>query len=103
MPLFQCAQCGCVENTALGDFWWRRDHDKLPPLCSGCSPTIGKWHGQFPQEQPGDSYYTDAEGFLQETTDGSRATQRHEAEVIALAEIKRERRQDRNRRKRNRK
>ena len=71
MPLFACAKCGCVENTALG-LWWGRasSHstytwpDELKPfigkgLCSECAPThysngkptdYGTWHGKFEKE-----------------------------------------------------
>lgn len=43
MSLFVCDICGCVDNTALGDYWAR-------PIarCSECGR--GKWHGKFPKE-----------------------------------------------------
>lgn len=68
MSLFQCGNCGCVENTALSSqgavhyfgkfFNWdgREELKKKTPLCSACLPpsTIeaykdkhGKWHGEF--------------------------------------------------------
>ena len=43
MPLFECTKCGCVENTATGDYWTRPD----APLCSECSD--GLWHDRFPK------------------------------------------------------
>lgn len=71
MPLFVCAICECVENTALG-LWWGRNslkdsykwtlknvEFKGRGLCSECMPTeyidgstagTGKWHGQFEKE-----------------------------------------------------
>ena len=57
MPLFKCEQCGCVENTALSNYWTRNLRDPSEPkpwairpaLCSACDPDIGKWHGAFPQ------------------------------------------------------
>ena len=69
MSLFQCENCGCVENTALscqgiGKFaakWfnWNGIEDrKGKKLCSECAPPkhndgtdsgLGKWHGEFPQ------------------------------------------------------
>ncbi len=57
MPLFRCEQCGCVENTALSNYWMRgRDAVTLAPravplpaLCSECDPQIGRWHGEFPK------------------------------------------------------
>jgi hypothetical protein len=59
MPLFKCEQCGCVENTALSNYWTRNlvftdNHVTATPptnpaLCSACDPKIGAWHGEFPQ------------------------------------------------------
>lgn len=68
MSLYQCEQCGCVENTAVG-FYHGSDMDIYPPevrgkkLCSVCGPThfasgepilrynegpaFGQWHGKF--------------------------------------------------------
>lgn len=45
MPLFRCTGCGCVENTAVGDFW----NNRSAPKCSECS--TGKWHGRFEKVQ----------------------------------------------------
>ena len=52
MSLYLCVECGCVENTALANYWGRLY--KAPPfetdgraLCSECDPAIGKWHGEF--------------------------------------------------------
>lgn len=64
MPLFKCDQCGCVENTALCLYWWRKAHDK-PLLCSECDPDIGKWHGQFEKRSAGDCK-TNGRGFLED-------------------------------------
>ncbi len=66
MPLFNCAKCGVVENTACGHYWGRTmvkfEEGALPPelvgepLCSECIPLkysdgtkagTGKWHGRF--------------------------------------------------------
>jgi hypothetical protein len=44
VPLFNCSQCGVIENTALGHYWWHRAKGK-PVLCSECGE--GEWHGQF--------------------------------------------------------
>ena len=49
MPLFECEHCHCVDNTALGNFWWDVMHDGKPALCVECDPTIGEWHGLFPK------------------------------------------------------
>lgn len=48
MPLFRCSKCDSVENTALGEYWWRK-HEGSPVLCSECAS--GDWHGQF-EKQP---------------------------------------------------
>jgi hypothetical protein len=47
MPIFACRECGCIENTALSNFWWLTQHENKPALCSACDPEIGKWHGEF--------------------------------------------------------
>jgi hypothetical protein len=60
MPLFRCDKCGCVENTALSNYWSRGDG---PALCSGCDPDIAAWHGEFDQK-PADGYYQDKNGFI---------------------------------------
>lgn len=50
MPLFKCSKCGCIENTAVGDYWIRVNRDGKEPLCSECS--FGKWHDEFPKQTP---------------------------------------------------
>lgn len=47
MPIFACRECGCIENTALSNYWVRTALESKPALCSACDPEIGKWHGQF--------------------------------------------------------
>lgn len=71
MPLFICAKCGCVENTAISTYWFRKNlkyvsgleeyQDK--PLCSECGMTVdyktmvpGRWHGKFPKEIASEDY-----------------------------------------------
>lgn len=72
MSLFICAKCGCVENTALSTYWFRKNlkytdgleeyQDK--PLCSECGRAVkndndkvrdwmipGRWHNRFPKVQ----------------------------------------------------
>jgi hypothetical protein len=49
MSFFQCSRCGCVEDTALCNYWSSHIRE-MPTLCSACDPKIAKWHGQFPQE-----------------------------------------------------
>jgi len=46
MPLFECDKCGCVDNTAITNFWTALLEEK-PKLCSVCDPEIGKWHRRF--------------------------------------------------------
>lgn len=66
MPLFICAKCGCVENTALSTYWFREnlkytgelEQYQDRPLCSECGMRAGKtmipghWHNQFPKRLP---------------------------------------------------
>ena len=46
MPLFQCVKCGCIENTAVCNYWINK-HKEKPLDCSECDKSIGKWHGMF--------------------------------------------------------
>ena len=57
MPSFRCAKCGCIENTALSNFW----HGVA--LCSECDPEIGKWHGRF-EKHSADGLLLGEDGFL---------------------------------------
>lgn len=57
MPLFHCTNCGCVENTAVGNFWSCR----TAPQCSECK--TGMWHGKF-VKQSAVGYQLDTDGFL---------------------------------------
>jgi hypothetical protein len=68
MPLFMCRECGCVENTACANYWDRRYSDK-PLLCSACDPSIGEWHGRFPQ-RPAAGMLVDQDGHLWCTDEG---------------------------------
>lgn len=58
MPLFACSKCGCVENTALGNYWRAASRGE-PVLCSECDPAIGHWHGRFPKEPASDGWRPD--------------------------------------------
>jgi len=62
MSFFRCSNCGCVEDTALCNYWVARIRD-TPTVCSGCDCKIGKWHGQFPRESA-ENWITDERGFL---------------------------------------
>jgi hypothetical protein len=62
MPLYRCTGCGCAENTGLTDYWIQK-LDNLPVLCSACTPSLGTWHGRFPQESAV-GMLIDGRGFL---------------------------------------
>jgi hypothetical protein len=65
MSLFRCGKCGCVENTAVADYWTQKYYDKIEnPLCVECK--TGKWHGIFPKQTPQESGHTAIgdDGFL---------------------------------------
>lgn len=59
MSLYQCEECGCIENTACGHYHCRgvKDLSTDPrALCSVCGPKTypngepteyGEWHGRF--------------------------------------------------------
>ena len=51
MSIFICSKCGCIENTAVSNYWYDK-MKKQQALCSECDPKIGKWHGKFPKEKP---------------------------------------------------
>ena len=61
MPLFRCCSCGCVENTALSNYW--QVAVKENACCSECDPAIGQWHGQFPK-RPATGMLIDQNGHL---------------------------------------
>ena len=71
MPIFQCSKCGCVENTALSNYWVTTNKDEA--LCSECDPLIGRWHGSF-EKQLATGLKLGNDGFLyhpDEVTSGS--------------------------------
>lgn len=88
MSIFQCENCGCAENTALG--WYHsRDNDRLTvkeqlgkKLCCVCTSQYypsgekkdrynGKWHGQFKRVfLPKNTCFTNGEGNLQHIESG---------------------------------
>ncbi|PTA95629.1 hypothetical protein C9415_10275 [Kluyvera sp. Nf5] len=92
MSLFQCENCGCVENTALssqgfaGYFekmfdWSYAPERKGKRLCSACGPVkysdggdtrYGKWHNVFPRHfLPMGMFETDGFGNLAHKETGS--------------------------------
>lgn len=69
MPLYQCEECGCIENTACGHYWRRHkvegyiwdgiEDRKGKKLCSVCGPLLyhsgkatgfGVWHNRFKRD-----------------------------------------------------
>lgn len=92
MSLFQCENCGCMENTACGWYWCRNSKRLTPaehlgkPLCSVCAPQQyadgsdnedmnGKWHGRFDRKffEKG-MYVTNKKGNLEHRETGELAT-----------------------------
>ena len=89
MSLFQCENCGCVENTALSNQgytftsiydWSYNPELKGKQLCSACGPEYyvdGKlvnngWHNKFPRKfLPINTFFTNAEGNLEHKETGS--------------------------------
>ena len=92
MSLFQCEECGCMENTATGWYWCRNDKQLTPEkylgkaLCSCCAPTeyaggdnnennTGEWHGRFDRKffEKG-ALITNGDGNLEYKDTGETAT-----------------------------
>lgn len=64
MPLFECSQCGAVDNSAVAPSFWSDHMHKKPARCTECE--TGTWHGMFPKEKAADrGYEKNAQGFLQ--------------------------------------
>lgn len=90
MSLFQCENCGCVENTALScqgikpmakHFDWAGIEERRGMLlCSACAPTLhkdktptefGKWHDSFPRRYlPRGMFKTASNGNLEHIETG---------------------------------
>jgi len=84
MSIFQCDQCGCLENSALsGTYHIRNAKDLMPKellgkkLCCVCgpeyypggtkNPKTGKWHERFKRLFfPKNTLYTDGQGNVRE-------------------------------------
>jgi hypothetical protein len=78
VSIYQCEECGCAENTALGWYWYNEHKDpkyNKRKLCSACGPEFysdgsstekcGKWHGRFKRKfYPIGSMVTDGHGNL---------------------------------------
>jgi hypothetical protein len=61
MPLFECDECGIVDNTALAPFYWKRRNQRLNKLCTEC--LTGEWHYRFERYFP-DGMLIDQDGHL---------------------------------------
>lgn len=93
MSLFQCDNCGCVENTALASQGFKAEYiqkifdwSDIPErkgmlLCSDCGPTqyrdgketeFGKWHNKFDRTfLPKGMFKTNREGNLEHRETGN--------------------------------
>lgn len=75
MSLFQCEACGCVENTALCNYHWRK-LKQMPLVCSACDTDKdiggeGKWHGDWERVYlPKGMFVTNREGNLAHKENG---------------------------------
>lgn len=47
MSVYICEKCGCIENTALSNYWSNLCNNE-PLTCSECS--TGTWHNNFPKK-----------------------------------------------------
>jgi hypothetical protein len=62
MPVFLCSQCKMMENTAVSNYWTRKEGS--PALCTACDPEVKKWHGIFdPKPLPPD-HIVGPDGFV---------------------------------------
>lgn len=83
MSLFQCTECGCVENTACCHYWTLIGIDKKPPVCSACDPEIGKWHDRFKRMfLPKGMFETNKVGNLSHIETGDDDYRKYEIKVI---------------------
>ena len=91
MSLFQCEECGCVENTALCGYWYQMFKGDKRKLCSACVPAThsdgsqnskgGKWHGQFKRLfLPKGMFKTNKVGNLEHIKTGSENYSQYEIE-----------------------
>ena len=72
MSLYQCEDCGAMENTALGHYWGEERK-----LCSECG--FGKWHGKFSKLLlPKGQFVTNDEGNLAHKDTGDTDVRKYE-------------------------
>lgn len=102
MSLFQCENCGVVENTALsfqgikpmpeGFDFTGIEHRKGKMLCSECAPEkftdgsstgLGKWHGRFKKlALPFGMFKTNMQGNLEHIENGDTDYRKYELSPI---------------------
>lgn len=89
MSIYQCDECGCAENTALGWYHCRNKSERMlgaefkngTKLCSACSPSSfadgsnyskgGEWHNEFIRTfLPHDTCFTNRGGNLEHKESG---------------------------------
>lgn len=63
MPIFICAKCKCLENTALTPSYWANLSEPDRQICSECS--TGKWHKRFKKEKYNPKKHTLKDGFVE--------------------------------------
>ena len=71
MSLYQCRDCGCLENTALGEImdWSDPDNPVKQDLCSVCGGD--GWHGKFDRSfLPHGEFVTNRDGNLKHRSTG---------------------------------
>lgn len=85
MSLFQCEGCGCCENTATCNYWFRNDSEsacKGRKLCAACDADIGKWHDEFRRTfLPSGMFKTNQRGNLEHIETGSEDFMSYEIEA----------------------
>lgn len=96
MSIFQCQECGCAENTALGWFHCRNrknlntEKSLGVALCSACAPTQypngeetkfnGKWHNRFKRTfLPKNMFFTNQDGNIEHKESGLVGNKAYEA------------------------
>lgn len=68
MPLFKCSKCGCIDNTAVGNYWAKKLHGH-EPMCAECG--YGEWHDIFEKKTPEECGYVELENGFYGPPDGS--------------------------------
>lgn len=86
MPLFECSNCHCIENTACCGYWVREKN--TPPLCSECDPEYGKWHNMF-EKKSAVGMLVGSDGFLYSSEEKLEWRKQHQGfSIIGKVEAK---------------